>query len=211
MQESKMPKTEHAGLVPPKTDEELVYLAQLGDSDAADEVLSRYKNVVKTRAAKYYMLGADQDDVVQEGMIGLFKAVRTYNPAGGASFKTYTGICIHNQIVSAIESSHAKRHAPLNDSVSLDVPVGESDSTLAQVLPAGPDANPAERAIFKETISLMLSEDSKVLSAFEKQVVTRLKDGRGYKEIAEELGKPPKSIDNAIQRIRRKLSGFFVD
>lgn len=203
--------TEKPCAVSAPSDEELVFLAQLGDSDATDAILSRYKNLVRQKAAKYYMLGADEDDVVQEGMIGLFKAVRSYNPAGGAGFKTYTGICIHNQIVTAIEASRAKRHEPLNESLSLDVPVGESDNTLAQVLPAGPEANPLDSTIFRETLDLMVSPESKLLSPLEKEVVNGLKDGRNYREIAQELGRTPKSVDNAIQRIRKKLADFFVE
>ena len=192
-------------------DNRLVELARLGDEEATDVLLSRYKDAVRAKARKYFMLGADQDDVVQEGMIGLFKAIRSYDPAAGASFRTYTNICIHNQILNAIEAAGAGKHAPLNSSLSLDDPLegSEEAQTLGQLLTAGADSNPAEQAIYSEAMGLLLSEDSQLFSPLEKQVARKLAAGQGYRQIAQELGKTPKSIDNAIQRIRRKLRDFF--
>ena len=146
------------------------------------------------------MLGGDQDDVIQEGMIGLFKAVQTFDPQGGASFKTYMNICVHNQILNAIEAASTRRHAPLNSSVSLDEALGLTDDL---------DSDPAEQAVFTEAMQLILSDESKLLSSLEKQVARMLAGGRDYREIAAQLGRSPKSVDNAIQRIRRKLKDFF--
>ena len=151
-------------------------------------------------AQKYFMLGGDQDDIIQEGMIGLFKAVQTFDPKGGASFKTYMNICVHNQILNAIEAATAKKHTPLNSS---------GDLSAAWDIPADASSNPDELAIYGEAMQLILSDESKLLSSMEKQVARSLADGKGYKEIAAELGRSPKSVDNTIQRIRRKLKDFF--
>ena len=183
-----------------KNDMELVFLARGGDTAAADVLLARYKDAVRGTAKKYFMLGGDQDDVIQEGMIGLFKAVQTFDPQGGASFKTYMNICVHNQILNAIEAASTRRHAPLNSSVSLDEALGLTDDL---------DSDPAEQAVFAEAMQLILSDESKLLSPLEKQVARMLAGGRDYREIAAQLDRSPKSVDNTIQRIRRKLKDFF--
>ncbi|MBR5982080.1 MAG: sigma-70 family RNA polymerase sigma factor [Firmicutes bacterium] len=183
-----------------KSDIDLAALAAGGNADATDVLLARYKDEVRATAKKYFMLGGDQDDIIQEGMIGLFKAVQTFDPEGGASFKTYMNICVHNQILNAIEAATAKKHTPLNSS---------GDLSAAWDIPADASSNPDELAIYREAMQLILSEESKLLSPMEKQVARSLADGRGYKEIAAELGRSPKSVDNTIQRIRRKLKDFF--
>ncbi len=196
-----------------KSDMELSALASCGDAEATDVLLARYKDAVRVTAKKYFMLGGEQDDIIQEGMIGLFKAVRTFDPAGGASFKTYMNICVHNQILNAVEAATAKKHAPLNSSVSLDDASGREEdgerSVLGQLISEDMDANPAEQAIFSETMGLILSDESKLLSPLEKQVARMLTEGKDYREIAAALGRSPKSADNTIQRIRRKLKEFF--
>ena len=183
-----------------RTDKDLAILAAEGNADATDALLARYKDAVRSKARKFYMLGGDQDDIIQEGMIGLFKAIQTYDPAGGASFKTYMNICVHNQILNAIEAASTRRHAPLNSSVSLDEALGLTDDL---------DSDPAEQAVFAEAMQLILSDESKLLSPLEKQVARMLAGGRDYREIAAQLERSPKSVDNAIQRIRRKLKDFF--
>lgn len=183
-----------------KSDIELTALAADGNADATDVLLARHKDAVRGIAKKYFMLGGDQDDIIQEGMIGLFKAVQTFRPEGGASFKTYRSICVHNQILNAIEAASTRRHAPLNSSVSLDEALGLTDSF---------DSDPAEQAVFAEAMQLILSEESKLLSPLEKQVARMLANGKDYREIAAAMGRSAKSIDNAIQRIRRKLKDFF--
>ena len=183
-----------------KSDIDLAALAADGNADATDVLLARYKDAVRQAARKYFMLGGDQDDIIQEGMIGLFKAVQTYDPAGGASFKTYMNICVRNQILNAIEAATAKKHTPLNSS---------GDLSAAWDLPADVSSNPDELAIYSEAMQLILSEDSKLLSPMEKQVARMLAEGRNYREIAETLSRTPKSVDNTIQRIRRKLKDLF--
>ena len=194
-----------------KKDMELVFLARGGDAAAADVLLARYKDAVRVKAKKYFMLGGEQDDVIQEGMIGLFKAVQTFDPEGGASFKTYMTICVHNQILNAIEAAATRRHAPLNSSLSLDDLADEGeDGALSWLnIPADVSSNPAEQAIFAEAMGLILSDESKLLSPMEKQVARMLADGKSYREIADALERSPKSVDNTIQRIRRKLKDFF--
>ena len=182
------------------SDKDLASLAAGGNADATDALLARYKDVIRAKAKKYYMLGGDQDDIIQEGMIGLFKAVQTFDPAGGASFRTYMTICVHNQILNAVEAATAKKHAPLNSSLSLDELAGDFIDL---------DADPEEQAIFAEAMGLILSDESKLLSPLEKQVARMLANGKGYREISGELGRPAKSVDNTIQRIRRKLKDFF--
>lgn len=183
-----------------KSDIDLVALARGGNADAADVLLARYKDTVRLKAKKYFMLGGDQDDIIQEGMIGLFKAVQTFDPEGGASFKTYMTICVHNQILNAVEAAATRRHAPLNSSTPLDELTG---------VPEDLGSDPEEQAIFAEAMGLILSDDSKLLSPLEKQVARMLADGKNYREIADALGRSPKSVDNTIQRIRRKLKDFF--
>ena len=193
-------------------DTELAALAAGGDAQATDALLARYKDTVRVTAKKYYMLGGDQDDIIQEGMIGLFKAVQTYDPAEGASFRTYMNICVHNQILNAIEAAMAKKHTPLNSSVSLEDLTAEreeGDLPPGTALSADVSSNPSELAIYSEAMRLILTSDSKLLSPLEKQVARMLADGQSYREIAQALGRTPKSVDNTIQRIRRKLKGFF--
>ena len=171
-----------------KSDAQLVQMYADGDPDASNALLSRHKDAVRITARKYYMLGGDQDDIIQEGMIGLFKAIQSYDPNGGASFKTYRNICVRNQLSSGEDGTVA----PIDQGVLTDT-----------------SANPAELAIYRDTMRLMLSEDSKLLSPLEKQVARKLAAGKTYREVAAELDRSPKSIDNTIQRIKRKLKDFF--
>ena len=183
------------------TDEEIVRIAQEEhDGKAADYIVNKYRNFVKSKARAYFLVGADRDDIIQEGMIGLFKAIQTYDPQGGASFKTYMNICVHNQILNAIEAATAKKHTPLNSS---------GDLSAAWDIPADVSSNPDELAIYSDTMQLILSDDGKLLSPMEKQVARMLADGQTYREIAAKLGRTPKSVDNTIQRIKRKLKDFF--
>ena len=182
------------------SDQELAALAADGCPDATDVLLARHKDAVRAMSHKFFMLGGEQDDIMQEGMIGLFKAVQTFDPQAGASFKTYRNICVRNQILNAIEAATAKKHVPLNSSESLDALAGASDHLAS---------DPEEQAIFAESMALILSDDSKLLSPLEKCVARALADGKDYREIAAALGRTPKSVDNAMQRIRRKLKDFF--
>ncbi|MBQ1907015.1 MAG: sigma-70 family RNA polymerase sigma factor [Firmicutes bacterium] len=189
------------------TDEQLWERASLGDKGSEEELFARYKESVRGRARLYFMPGAEREDVVQEGMIGLFNAIRTYDPSRGASFSTYAGLCINSRILTAVRDNSGNRQQPLNSARSLDEAQETGDgetSTLGERLPAGPSSDPEEAALSRELEGL-IGPDSGIFSRLEKRVLALLMEGRGYRDIAEELGKSPKQIDNAIQRIRGKI------
>jgi len=197
--------------LPDLSDEKLWELSSEGDRDAQDELLSRYKDLVIKKARLYFMLGAEHDDIVQEGMIGLFKAIRGYDPERGASFRTFAELCVDSQILNAIKSAGRLKNMPLNSAFSLDAPAegepgadGAAGQTLGELLPAGSESDPESAALYGELEALISGASG--LSAMESSVLSGLLDGRDYREIAADLGKTPKQIDNAIQRIKRKLS-----
>lgn len=189
------------------TDEQLWERASLGDKDSEEELLARYKESVRARARLYFMPGAEREDVVQEGMIGLFNAIRTFDPGRGASFSTYAGLCINSRILTAVRDNSGNRQQPLNSARSLDEAqlTGDGDGeTLGDMIPAGPGSDPEAAALSRE-LERLIGPESDAFSKLEKRVLALLKEGHGYREIAEELGKSPKQIDNAIQRIRGKI------
>ncbi len=192
-------------------DEQLAVMAAGGSEAAADLLLARYKDTVRIKARLYYILGADRDDVVQEGMIGLFKAIESYDPSRGASFRTYAELCISRRILTAVRSAGRKKNSPLNDALSLDTPVYDADDspTLGESLSAGSAGDPEADFIFRELSENLLSEDSRLLSPLERQVLALLLEGMDYRSIAAGLGKSPKQTDNAIQRIRTKLRNYL--
>ena len=190
------------------TDEQLAELAQKGGAEAEELLISRYKNIVSSRAAIYYIIGGDRDDVIQEGMIGLFKAIRSYKADGGSSFSNYAYMCISRQIVSAIRAASRVKHSPLNDAVSLDQPVVwdvNFYNTLADVIPAGADSDPENLVAKTELLESIVGQKNVSFSKLEHATIKYLTQGKNYREIAEMLAKSPKQIDNAIQRIREKL------
>ena len=188
------------------TDEELAASASLGDAEAGGLLMQRYKDAVRSKAGLYFMLGADRDDIVQEGMIGLFNAVRTFDAGKNTSFATYADRCISNQIISAVRAAGRKKHSPLNSAVSLQQPGrGEDGEALADILAAGSDADPEAAAVLAEAEAAIFGEDSRLFSGFERKVFSALCEGESYSEIAAATGRSPKSVDNAVQRIRRKL------
>jgi RNA polymerase sporulation-specific sigma factor len=190
------------------TDEQLAELAQKGDAEAEELLISRYKNIVSSRAAIYYIIGGDRDDVIQEGMIGLFKAIRSYKADGGSSFSNYAYMCISRQIVSAIRAASREKHSPLNDAVSLDQPVVwdvNMYNTLADVIPAGADSDPENIVAKTELLESIVGQKNVSFSKLEHATIKYLTQGKTYREIAALTFKTPKQIDNAIQRIRAKL------
>ena len=190
------------------TDEQLAELAQKGDAEAEELLISRFKNIVSSRAAIYYIIGGDRDDVIQEGMIGLFKAIRSYKADGGSSFSNYAYMCISRQIVSAIRAASREKHSPLNDAVSLDQPVVWDASfynTLADVIPAGADSDPENIVAKTELLESIIGQKNVSFSKLEHATIKYLTQGKTYREIAALTFKTPKQIDNAIQRIRAKL------
>ena len=190
------------------SEEELVRLAQNGDGEAEESLIRKYKEMVKTKAHLYFIVGADRDDIVQEGMIGIFKAIRGFDGSKQTSFRTFADLCINRQILSAIKQAARKKHSPLNMSVSLSKPVSDESRniTLAETLSSDSDSDPEALLLIKETLDLIGESGRNTLSSFESLVWSQYLQGRTYKEIADSLGKQPKSIDNAIQRTKRKLA-----
>jgi RNA polymerase sporulation-specific sigma factor len=193
------------------SENEIVLMAQRGNFDAEELMMRRYKDAVKIKAAMYYMTGADEDDVVQEGMIGLMKAIRQFDPNREASFSTFASLCITRQIISAIRSAERDKHKALNTSISLNNPM-ESDNeevTLADTIIANSGMNPEEILIYNDITHYMLHNGDNIFSELEMKVLNEMIKGKKYGEIAQELGKTPKAMDNAIQRIKKKTRDYL--
>jgi len=195
-----------------KTEEELVLQAQNGDEDAEEFLIQKYKEVVKAKSHLYFMVGADKEDIVQEGMIGMFKAIRSYDGAKEASFRTFAELCINRQIITAIKRATRLKHSPLNTSVSLNRPISEDDEasqTLAETLSSDSASDPEALLLLKEVASYIVGNGSDIFSSMEMTVWNEYLHGKSYTEIARQMGKSPKAIDNAIQRTKRKLNLYF--
>lgn len=195
-----------------KTDKELVIMAQEGNIEAEETLMRKYKETVRRKSHYYFMVGADEDDIVQEGMIGLLKAIRRYDVSKDASFGTFAGICITSQIINAIRAAGRDKNKALNTSVPLSKPVsGENDDiTLADTLKAGSIGNPEAFIIIKDIVYYIMHNGDNIFSEFEMQVLSEIiKDG-DYSRVAKKLGKNNKSIDNAIQRIKKKILGYLL-
>ena len=190
-----------------KQDEDICLLAQDGDVFAQEYLMNRYKNFVRSKARSYFLIGADHEDIVQEGMIGLFKSIRDFRPDKLASFRAFAELCITRQIITAIKTATRQKHIPLNSYVSLNKPIfdEESDRTLLDVISEGRITNPEELLIGREELSSIEGQIRETLSGLEKEVLSAYLDGRSYQEIAETLGRHVKSIDNALQRVKRKM------
>ena len=195
------------------TDEQVVERAQQGDSVAIEFLLSKYKNFVRSKARSYFLIGADHEDIVQEGMIGLFKAVRDYQAERLSSFRAVAELCITRQIITAIKTATRQKHVPLNSYVSLNKPIydEESDRTLMDVIVEGRAQNPEELIIGRENLVSIRDRVDQVLSPLEQDVLNAYLDGKSYQEIADKLGRHVKSIDNALQRVKRKLEKFLEE
>lgn len=193
------------------SDEDIALKAQQGDIYATEYIIKKYKNLVKSRSRTYFLIGADKEDIVQEGMIGLFKAIRDFKTEKCASFKTFAELCITRQIITAIKTATRQKHIPLNSYISLNKPVFEDDTeqTLIDTLSEKTVFNPEEIMITKEHFSDLREKMSKNLSKLEWNVLSLYLDGKSYVEIAKKLSKSEKSIDNALQRIKRKVTKFL--
>lgn len=192
------------------TDEVLAGLAQAGDREAEDILIRRYVEMIRGKAHLYFIVGADSEDVIQEGMIGLFKAIHDYSGNREATFKTFAELCINRQILTAVKTASRRKHQPLNDSVSLSTPVDETGGgTLEESLGGDMASNP-EVVFMENTLSSLLTdENSTLFSSMERRVLKEYLAGRKYPEIAQSLGKSYKAVDNAMQRIRRKISEYM--
>ena len=196
----------------PMADEEVVVLAQQGDGQALAYLLNKYKNFVRSKARSYFLIGADHEDIVQEGMIGLYKAIRDFQPDRLASFRSFAELCVKRQIITAIKAATRQKHVPLNSYVSLNKPLydEESDRTLLDVI-EGRVTNPEDLYISQEDLARIQNQITEILSDLERQVLDAFMDGKSYQEIAELLGRHVKSIDNALQRVKRKLFKFLEE
>lgn len=194
-----------------KDDDELVLLARSGDSDAEEYLIRKYKAMAKSRAHLYFMAGGDNEDIVQEGMIGIFKAIRSYDPEKQASFRTFAELCIGRQIITAIKQAGRLKHAPLNTSVSLWRPLSEEEdgNTLADTLSSDSNTDPETMLLLTEIIDYVTSQNSKAFSEMEMEVWMEYIRGKSCSQIARETGRTSKSVDNAIQRTKRKLGLHF--
>lgn len=192
------------------TDEELIDMLREGASQITDYIMEKYKNLVRKKAKSMYILGADNDDLIQEGMIGLFKAVRDYDAGRDASFYTFADLCISRQMYNAVQASRREKHAPLNTYISLYADMTESengeDSTeLLNVLASNMETNPEQLIIDKENVADLEAIIEKELSSFEKQVLDLYLTGMSYSQIAKVLSRDEKSTDNALQRLKAKI------
>ena len=192
------------------TDEELIDRLREGHEDIRDYLMEKHKNLVRKKARAMYLMGGDSDDLIQEGMIGLYKAIRDYDGSRGASFHTFAELCISRQLYSAVEASRRQKHQPLNFYVSIYDKENE-DSANNQLAMGGLSdwtRNPEELMIDQENLTSMEEEISRKLSRFEKDVLNLYLSGMNYSQIAETLGKGSKTTDNALQRIRKKIKNF---
>lgn len=188
------------------SDEDLISIIKSGDKNALEFLISKYKELVNMKVSKFFMIGAEREDIVQEGLIGLFKAIKNYNSEKQNSFKTFANLCIERQLITAIKTSNRQKHMPLNSYLSLNVAAYEEDedSSLIDVFDAQQMEDPLETITKKEYYQTVENAIDKSLSDFEKQVLNRYIQGESYIQIAEKLDTPVKSVDNAIQRIRKK-------
>lgn len=191
-------------------DEYLVEYVREGDGAALEYLINKYKNFVRAKARSYFLIGADHEDIVQEGMIGLYKAIRDFKGDKLASFKAFAELCITRQIITAIKTATRQKHIPLNSYVSLDKPIfdEESDRTLLDVICGNRVTNPEELLINQEEFDNIEVKISELLSDLEQKVLTLYLDGRSYQEISVDLNRHVKSIDNALQRVKRKLERY---
>lgn len=192
---------------PEMLDEDLVEAAKAGDDRASEFLIHKYRNFVRVKAKAYFLVGADREDIIQEGMIGLYKAIRDFRRDKLSSFRAFAELCITRQIITAIKTATRQKHIPLNSYVSLNKPIydDDSDRTLLDVLGGLRVADPEELVINREASARMRQRIRQNLSDLEHRVLNLYLDGKSYQEMANELQRHVKSIDNALQRVKRKL------
>ena len=200
-------RKEAATPYPEMLDEDLVEAAKAGDDRASEFLIHKYRNFVRVKAKAYFLIGADREDIIQEGMIGLYKAIRDFRRDKLSSFRAFAELCITRQIITAIKTATRQKHIPLNSYVSLNKPIydDDSDRTLLDVIGGLKVADPEELVINRETSARMRQRIRQNLSELEHRVLNLYLDGKSYQEMANELQRHVKSIDNALQRVKRKL------
>ena len=196
-----------------KSDEQIVEICHEGNDLAEEYLLNKYKNFVRSKARSYFLIGADHEDIVQEGMIGLYKAIRDFRPEKLSSFRAFAELCITRQIITAIKTATRQKHIPLNSYISLNKPLYDeaSDRTLLDIIMEGKVSNPEEIIINREDLIHIHEKINEVLSGLEQDVLNAYLDGKSYQEIADTLGRHVKSIDNALQRVKRKLEKYLEE
>jgi RNA polymerase sporulation-specific sigma factor len=189
-------------------DEDLIKIIKAGDKDALEYLINKYKELVNMKVSKYFIIGAEREDIIQEGLIGLYKAVKCYSPDKQNSFKTFANMCIERQLITAIKSSNRQKHMPLNSYLSLNESAYDNDeeTNLFDTFDSHQIEDPLETITKQEYYKAVENAIDKSLSDFEKQVLNRYMQGESYVQIAQKLDTPVKSIDNAIQRIRKKAT-----
>ncbi len=196
-----------------QSDESVVRLVQEGDANALDYLLFKYKNFVRSKARSYFLVGADREDIIQEGMIGFFKAVRDYRGDRQASFHVFSELCITRQIITAIKTATRQKHIPLNSYVSLNKPVYDEDSerTLIDVMSTEVVASPEDLLLDREKHDYLEQKMNETLSDLEWDVLNSYLQDKSYHEIAHDLRRHVKSVDNALQRVKRKMEKFLEE
>jgi len=192
-------------------DEEVVEFAREGEDEALEFLINKYKNFVRAKARSYFLIGADREDIIQEGMIGLYKAIRDFRADKLSSFRAFAELCITRQIITAIKTATRQKHIPLNSYVSLNKPIYDEDSdrTLLDIISGSKIADPEELIVSKEEFDNIEEKMSEILSSLEWKVLMSYLEGKSYQEIAEDLKRHVKSIDNALQRVKRKLERYL--
>lgn len=195
------------------SDKELIELSRSGNGYATEFLLEKYRNFVRARSRTYFLIGADREDIIQEGMIGLYKAIRDYKPDSQASFKSFAELCITRQIITAIKTATRQKHIPLNSYISLSKPIydDENERILLDVVNERKKIDPEEIMINKERFKLLEKKLSQILSKLEWKVLANYLDGKSYSEIAASVNKSEKSIDNALQRIKKKIEKNIIN
>lgn len=193
------------------SDEEVAEYAKDGDDIALEYLMNKYRNFVRAKARSYFLIGADREDIIQEGMIGLYKAIRDFRADKLASFRAFAELCITRQMITAIKTATRQKHIPLNSYVSLNKPIydEESDRTLMDVITSTRVSDPEELVISREEYSDIESKMGEFLSDLEWKVLNSYLQGKSYQEIADDLSRHVKSIDNALQRVKRKLERYL--
>jgi RNA polymerase sporulation-specific sigma factor len=191
------------------TDEELVAFAKTGDQEATRRILSRYHHFVRLKANSYFLAGGDGDDLIQEGYIGLYKAIRDFEPGRSTSFRSFAELCVTRQIITAIKTASRQKHLPLNTYISFSHTPASSEfdtCTLADVIPAGRTSDPAQQVISSEEVGSLTDCLVRLLSPLESKVLKYYLEGNSYEAIAEHIGHDTKTVDNALQRVKRKVT-----
>jgi RNA polymerase sporulation-specific sigma factor len=186
----------------------LVAVAKRGSADAYERIIKRYRGFVRLKASSYFLLGGDSEDLIQEGLVGLYKAIRDFRSDRESSFRNFAELCITRQIITAVKTASRNKHAPLNQYVSFaqtPAAAGESETTLEEILPGPGSEDPAQRVIATEELQALVACMSSVLSDLESRVLSLYLDGHSYEAIGERLECDTKTVDNALQRVKRKV------